>query len=263
MKIKNKYKIMAGSLLVLLGLTFQDCRVVQASETSVRPRLIMTTSPVEEYEARRELGLMDVEIRPDENLEYSAGNVLDSVVQINCGGSIGSGTVVYADKDRIVIASNKHVLLFDVVAKVYFDDTTYVEGTILGLSEQYDVGFVEIAVDKLSSEQIRSMKRVMLSKENDSRLANGSPLFLMGSTDGVAANIYKGVVISTWEFISDLNNYMMKSNCYAKPGMSGGAAFDAYGNYIGMITGGNEEFTVCVPLDTIVDEFARIVDKNK
>ena len=71
-----------------------------------------------------------------------------------------------------------------------------------------------------------------------------------GTGTGIADQSYIGVVSDTSAYIEDLGQNMMYCMCYAQAGMSGGGMFDAYGNLIGMVTGGtqqNETVSVSLP----------------
>ena len=80
----------------------------------------------------------------------------------------------------------------------------------------------------------------------------------MGSTDGVACNIYEGMVADPWYYFDEFGSYMIYNYCKAKAGMSGGGTYDEHGHCVGMITGGHDEETASLPVQNILEEWNKL-----
>lgn len=246
----------------MLLCAYQKTLKVQAYHPDmVNKRLIQTTTPMEEYEGLLFLGLLETDLLTEENVDETVKNVSDSIVKIYVNGYVGSGVIFDVTKDYLMIVSNKHLLMYDVVGEIAVDDSSLLQGNVIGVSDQYDVGFISVSSNQLTTKEQDSIKKVNREQQKYDELNIGSTIIQIGSTDGVASNVYSGTVVNTWEFIGELNSFMLHNRCYAKPGMSGGGVFDGYGNFMGIITAGKKDQTVCLPLSIITSEYENIIKK--
>ena len=203
-------------------------------------------------------------------------NIRPSVVQIHVGSTYGGGSIWKIGSDDIEIITNRHVIQnFAAQAQtdvnsnyVTFFDGEAARVELIGVSAQYDVGLVKVPVSELTEAELCSLRSVRIDEAAWQKVAEGTTLFCVHSQDimrngpdddlvvadgtgtGIADQSYIGVVSDTSAYIEDLGQNMMYCMCYAQAGMSGGGMFDAYGNLIGMVTGGtqqNETVSVSLP----------------
>ena len=215
----------------------------------------------------------------NEDTSASFENIRPGVVQIHVGNIYGGGTVWQITANGIIIVSNRHVLEnFAAQARqdvnsnyVTFFDGEAARAELIGLSAEYDVGFVRVPLSELSDAQLCTLRSARIDTEAYAEVRSGTTIFCVHSLDeirrgpdddavimdgkgtGIADQSYAGVVSDPDAYIEDLGQNMMYSMCYAEPGMSGSGMYDGYGNLIGMVTGGTEQNEmISVPLPDIL-----------
>lgn len=259
--IKNKSILnLLNKIAYVLILTFLLCLFgagrAQAGESG--GHLIQTTTEKEEKQALLNLKLLDAEAGMEENVQKAEQENRPCVVRISMGAFYGSGVILDIAEDGVVIATNKHVLQYGDTGRVAFEKGFEAEGRVWAVSGSYDVGFLTVPWEELSVEEFRRLRKVAVSRACGEELAYGDEIFIIGSEDAAADCAYEGSVIDAWWYIEDFGSYMIYTDCYGKPGMSGGGTFDAHGHYIGMLTGGNGENTASLPLNVILEEYERL-----
>lgn len=252
-RIRNKFmfSVMIWIFCLLLG-------GLGAFAEEKRP-LIQTTTPKEEFQGMVNLGLLFTPINEGGKISESIQNVLDGIVQIQEGIYRGSGTIVSVREDSVIVASNKHLLSHQEFAAVKFHNGEKANGRRLAMSDAYDLGFLTVDISNWDYEQRAKLRCVVYSAEKESRLKAGDAMFVVGSTDGVAVNIYQGSVADPWYYFDEFDSYMVYNYCNAKGGMSGGGTFDRSGYYIGMITGGIDGETASLPAKIIQSEMQKLI----
>lgn len=223
-------------------------------------RLIQTMSEQDEYEGLLHLGMLETPILAEEDIAAAYENVKPCIVKMNIGNLYGSGVILKLQEDVVTIVSCRHLLEYADASgaiEVSFTDGYQVIGKVTFTSEQYDIGFAEVQVSEIPIWTLKKLRQAVASKEAFQNVIAGTEMFHAGSTDGVGATMYGGVVADPWQFFPEFNSFMMHNYCNGKPGMSGGGTFDAYGNFIGMISGGLGEETASLPLSVILEEFNR------
>ena len=245
---------MAAFVVVML---FLPAGRAYASKQPPGP-LIQTTTPEDEW-----MGLVHLELlRTPENyngdMSQSIRNVMPAVVQIRTGNFLGSGIILEIGEESLLIASNRHQLAGQEFSLVRLYNGAEVSARRLYLSETLDVGFVLADISQLSYERRARLRSVSVKGGCNSQLAKGSEIFMVGSTDGVASNISEGIVADPWYYFDEFGSHMIYNYCRAKPGMSGGGTFDIHGHCVGMITGGHDDETASLPMESILAERSRI-----
>lgn len=164
---------------------------------------------------------------------------------------------------QIIIATCKHLLQEMGNPKVVIADNIY-EAEVIGMSEQYDLGFIQVVTKKEQALTYERFEQATFPKtQQDWKEATylGTDVYQYSAKDKDSTEYYEGYV-SGYEFIPEFNNDMLVTKCYAQAGMSGGGVFDETGILLGMISGGadpNEsEFTYCLPSYIIQEEFAQL-----
>lgn len=225
--------------------------------------LVQTTTQEEEYSALVNLELLHTAVNDNGDMAQSVQNVLPSVVKLQTGSFCGSGIILEVRKDSLLIASNRHQLQSREFSAVKLYNGEVVSGRCVFLSETYDLGFLEADISALSYEKRGELRAVTLSEPCEDALKHGTPMFFVGSTDGVACNIYEGTIADPWYYFDEFGSYMIYNYCKAKAGMSGGGTYDEHGHCIGMITGGVDEETASLPIQFIREEWNYYVNQQQ
>ena len=195
------------------------------------------------------------------NVEQAFQNVLCTCVRVQGDGHYGSGSVYRIEENSIVIVTNKHVIqYFGENSYVTFFDGRKAEAEVLGNSENYDVGFLEVAFEQLQEEEIFCYRAICADVGRYNDLMKNDCFFMIDMASEVnSPKKYLGNVVESRKYLADYDVEMFYGDAYTKPGMSGCGLFDAYGNYIAMLSGGTEYLEVAaVPVDVIADEYEKI-----
>ena len=176
------------------------------------------------------------------NMELAYQLAKRSVTGIEIDNSVGNGIIWRIQEDKVVVVTNRHLLDNGIKAQVFFCDGSSAAAKILGCSQQYDIGFLEIDIRDISKNAIREIYEavpVMYNLEDDYEMdlfnnqMTGLDIIQLGMD-----LVYKGK-ISKVSFVPVFNTHVIESECYSKAGMSGGGMFDVEGRFIGMISGGD------------------------
>lgn len=253
-------QLSAAGMLLLAGMLISlmfPVQTVFAEEVPLGP-LIQTTTPKEEYLGLVHLDLLQTDENKTGEIALSVQNVLPSIVRIQTGNFTGSGIILEVQEDTLLIASNRHQLISREFSGIQLFNGEVVSGRRIYLSQQYDVGFVLADISSLSYESRSELRCVRIKEACEKSLTRGTKMFLIGSADGVACNIYQGTVADPWYYFDEFGSYMIYNYCMAKAGMSGGGTYDEHGHCIGMITGGYEDETASLPMELIREEWKKL-----
>lgn len=253
-------------------------------ETERHP-LIQTTDVREEYEALFHLGFLDTEewksasFLQEENIaavseyawfmellgrESAYEKARSSVVQIRIGSYYGSGVLWDIREERLMIVSNAHLLKEGKQGQITFRTGVSIEGTVTGISDTRDIGFLEVPLGELEREDWFFLRFAGKDLENYSTLLPGDDIFVIGSASGAGEDYYEGTIGNVSYYFPEFQSDMLYGYCEAMPGMSGGGTFDKEGNFIGMLTAGTEENEIAsLPVGIMLEEYERIVEENK
>lgn len=126
----------------------------------------------------------------------------------------------------------------------------------MGCSDKYDMGFLRVKFSDLGDYTVDSCRNVRYNETEFGNLGPGDDLFILGSADYPAGNLFYGIIGSPSVYMEDFGTEMLWAYCEVKPGMSGSGVFDQDGCLIGIVCGGNEEKEAAVlPLDKILEEW--------
>lgn len=190
----------------------------------------------------------DEEIQED---AFELSEVLGSCVRIQVEGHHGSGSIYQLLEDEIIIVTNCHVLQ-------YWNEDSYVtffngavgSGKVMAVSEQADIGFLNIQTAFLVAEELEGLHAI---NESDCILTRGDTLYMVDiASDVWRPEVYEGQVLEPLIFLEEFGMEMLYGESSFKPGMSGCGVFDREGKYVGMLTAGTDENEIAaVPLDDI------------
>lgn len=228
-------------------------------DTSYGP-LIQTTTFQSDFEAMVHLDLFSTVKQCEKDLQQAYENVVCSAVRIDVSGYYGSGSIFKITKEEMIIVSNAHVLEYwDENSFVTLSDGRVVSGTVMFLSADYDVGFLKIPIQEFLYEDLFTYRSVRSFDRNITEVMAGEEFLVIDVVEDLyLPEMYEGIINDTWYYIEEFNNNMLHGYCVGYPGMSGSGMFDAYGNYIGMVTGGNLGGELAgVPLNIILQEYKK------
>lgn len=235
-----------------------------AKNTTLYPylggRLIQATDPGQEFEGKAVLGLLSARGNKNDSLQDISGLVKPAIVRLHTGNLTGSGIIISLERDRALIASNKHQLSPSLYSEVTLFSGKKLKGIRSYLSDSYDLGFLEVDLSPLSFEERLDLRTIYYDDKITCK--KGDFMFVIGSADGVAANVFEGIVADPMYYFPEFGSHMVYGHCRAKAGMSGGGAFNREGCCIGMITGGIDDETASLPIAFIFDEVKQFYGKE-
>ncbi len=229
------------------------------------PHLIQTVTERDLFEGMLALGFLECTVLRTDDCDKAYGNVQDGIVQIIMDGAYGSGVVWEMTPEQVVIATNKHVLAYweDRESYVRFAKGYEAKATIVGISPQYDVGFLAVENQESDYLELERIRYVHKDLEAYQELKTGDMIFCVGADAAVSAeseaNYYQGSIGDMWRYIEEFEGYMIYGYGYAREGMSGGGTFDARGNLIGIFSGATEGGeTASVPLPLVMEAYEQV-----
>lgn len=234
---------------------------VRAAEVQA-PHLIQTVTEQDIFEGRLALGFLESPVLAEGDCSAAYENVKNCIVRIHMGNAYGSGVVFQITPETVIIVTNKHVLSYweDSVSYVQFQQGYFTQAEILGVSGEHDIGFLTVDIREFDYQELETLQYVHWDLDRYQAIQAGDALFCTGAGDEMEEDVtdtfYPGSVGDMNYYIDDFGESMIYGYGYAREGMSGGGTFDAYGNFIGMISGatmGGE--TASVPLPAILDAY--------
>ncbi len=207
----------------------------------------------------------------------SNSQVVDpSITDPSIYGSFGSGCIWEYDENTILVATNYHVISQVVTKKalgyVVFYNGVISEFTVEAFDDDADCAFLSVDSSCMDEDELKQLRCVVPYDSQTTVLSAEEPMFVIhskeimrqdlvsGNTTGMIADTsYAGYIMEPSVYVSALLQDMLYCRCSADAGMSGGPTFDAYGHYIGMLTGATDQGeTVSVLLSDVEEIYSRI-----
>lgn len=261
---RNRFSAMIGSIVVFIAVAFTASLSVRAE--GIPPHLIQAVTEQDIYEGMLALGYLTTPVLEEEDCEKAYENVKDCVVRIQMGNAHGSGIIWELMPEKVVIATNKHVLDYwrEENSFVHFPQGFDVDAQILGASEQFDVGFVAVDCSRFVYEELQKIRCARVDMDVYNGLRQGEMMFLVDSgSETDEMQYYEGTVEDPYRYIADFDAYMLYGYGFAKAGMSGGGTFDGHGFLIGMTTAGTlQNETAGVPLPDIIAAYEEVLQNT-
>lgn len=202
-----------------------------------------------------------------------------SVVKVVVKDAAGSGIIWKVD-DGIVVVSSRHLLMRDVEAEVTFCGGETAKAKALGYSQQYDIGFFQVAQEEVSDCILRNIYEAvpaLYETETQSDRNRFADLYsdrqvlqIGAMLDEQVANCSVGT-IRDLNFVPLFNTTVLETECFSRAGMSGGGVFDDNGKLLGMISGGDVPegadrreagLTYSIPCVLIAGEYEEIAGRQ-
>lgn len=234
--------------------------------------LIQTTSFEDEYLGSVRLGAFTMPVSETEDAEKMYEEASKCVVRIVMRQYAGSGLIWRFEEEGMVLVSNRHLLREAAYGTVTFINGDELQAEVLGFSQAYDIGFLFISREALTSDVLRECYQVRLYESLSENMHSGIladiQVAQIGSAQGVAADRSKGQLIGK-EYVPEFQNDMLVTKCYARAGMSGGGVYDEKGRLLGMIAGGDvdnynmvrdSQITYSISVEDIEEVYESVMD---
>ena len=260
----SRFSAMIGSIALSIAVAFTASLSAHAAE--LPPHLIQAVTEQDIYEGMLALGYLRTPVLETENCGQAYENVKNCIVRIQMGRAHGSGIIWELYPEKVVVATNKHVLDYwkEENSFVHFPDQFDVDASLLGVSEKFDVGFLVIDCGQFTYEELQKFQCARIDAEVYDGLQQGDMMFLIDpGSETNEMQYYEGTVEDAYHYIEDFDAYMLYGHGFARAGMSGGGAFDGRGYLIGMTTGGTlRNETASVPLSDIVEAYEEVMQNT-
>lgn len=146
----------------------------------------------------------------------------------------GSGVIIGEDEERLLIATNNHVVEGTESLIVGFSDGTDAEAAIVGSNAGKDLAVVSVMKSALTEDTLSAIHVAALGDSAATRI--GEPVIAIGNALGYGQSLTVGYV-SAKEKPVTINNAsinMIQTDAAINEGNSGGALFDLQGKLIGI-----------------------------
>lgn len=252
-----------GFRFIILCLLLSSMQVQAASYLqTLPPHLIQSVSEQEIYEGMIALGMLECPVLEKADCSKAYENVKNCIVRIGMGNAHGSGLIWKLEADRVIVATNKHVLDYwqEEDSYLYFPQGYYMDAELVGVSDEYDVGFLAVDNGQFAYRELEQLRSVSVHLPVYEQLVQGEEIFCVGAGPEVGELLfYEAQLEETRRYIADFDAYMLYGYGFARTGMSGGGIFDGYGNLIGMVTGGTLQNEIAgIPLTDLVKVYEGI-----
>ncbi len=258
------FSILCPLLMIVAPLSVEAAPQDGPVKDSVPPHLIQTVTQQDLYEGMIALDMLQCPVLKEPDCEKAFENVKSCVVRVNMGNAYGSGILWEMTADQVIVATNRHVLAYwqETDSFLYFQQGYYMEAEILGVSEQYDVGFLSVDNGQFTYDELEGLQSAAADMAVYEQLKQGDGIFCVGAGPGPEVGellFHTAVLEDRARYIADFGTDMLYGHGFARTGMSGGGIFDEYGHLIGMVTGGTLQNEVAgVPLPVISEAYQEI-----
>lgn len=148
----------------------------------------------------------------------------------------GSGVIIDATSDQILILTNYHVVENTNELSVKFIDDESYDAKIIGVSERKDIAVVSVSKKKMKSSTLEQIKIATLGSSDELKVGNG--IIAIGNALGYGQSVTMGIVSALNREVStdDYVQKMIQIDAPINGGNSGGALFNSKGEVVGINT---------------------------
>lgn len=146
----------------------------------------------------------------------------------------GSGVLIGEDEERLLIATNNHVVEGTDSITVAFFDNTDVEAQIVGTNGSNDLAVVSVKKADIAEDTLKKLKIAELGDSNVTRV--GEPAIAIGNALGYGQSVTVGYIsaLNKTVTINNASIKMIQTDAAINEGNSGGALFNLQGQLIGI-----------------------------
>jgi len=240
------------TILPILAMLTMIAGCSKQAQTEVYQVKTITTNS--ELYAFLNLELLAMPVYTQEEPEKVEENAVKSVVRLDFGTNSGCGIIWDINNTSVIIVSNRHLLEINPEVQVTFKGGVTAPGEVNWISDENDVGFLVVKLSDLGKEHLTDYK--MVGNTLSTEIEAGENVVQVGADQQGGYHTYEGIVANPSEYIESFQTEMVHTYCYAEPGMSGGALFDAKGYLAGMISGGaGDNDTVSISAEVLKQEY--------
>ena len=228
--------------------------------------------------AEIEQNVTDIDADTTLTVEEVAEKCMSSVVSINVvgeytyygitqeGQSAGSGFIVGMDDEKLLIATNYHVVADELSVSVQFVDGESAEASVQGKKVSMDLAVLSVNIADIKPETLNAITVAELG-DSDS-LKVGQQVVAIGNALGYGQSVTTGVVSALNREVlveSGETGYFIQTDAAINPGNSGGALIDMNGKVIGINSnklGGTtvEGIGYAIPISDARDIIEKLMD---
>ena len=153
--------------------------------------------------------------------------------------SAGSGEIIGAPDDKLIIATNQHVIADSTTLSVAFVDESAASAYVLGEDASTDLAVIAVNKSDLSESTLEAIRVIAIGSSDE--LAVGESVVAIGNALGYGQSVSAGVVSAKNRVLADENGNMegtdeglIQTDAAINPGNSGGALLNMKGELIGI-----------------------------
>ncbi len=191
------------------------------------------------------------------NKQKPENRIFPTMVHIFDGEYRGNGSILEKNKDEVILVTTKHLLENGDVTSVVFFDETEATGKVVYVSIEHDIGFVSVSREQLTKECFGQIDEVDYSEKKYKKLKQDDFMQYAYLKESGFCALEKGRIGNPYWYVETFSDYTLYNYCEAVPGMSGCGTFDKNGRYIGMLIGGYDNESACLPLGVVIDEYKK------
>ena len=153
--------------------------------------------------------------------------------------SAGSGEIIGETDDKLIIATNQHVIADSTTLSVAFVDESAASAYVLGEDASTDLAVIAVNKSDLSESTLEAIRVIAIGSSDE--LAVGESVVAIGNALGYGQSVSAGVVSAKNRVLADENGNMegtdeglIQTDAAINPGNSGGALLNMKGELIGI-----------------------------
>lgn len=189
-------------------------------------------------------------------------SIYPTMVSIVAGKSVGNGSIYQINKEELILVTTKHLLEEEETVTVKFTNFETAQGKVIAVSKEHDVGFVEVKRSLLTKETQKSIHAISCDSKHYGKLKQDDVMRYGVFTKEGILEIKEGKIGNPNWYVEEFSEYCLYNYCEATPGMSGCGSFLKDGTYIGMLLGGYDNESACLPITTIEETYHQLCDMD-
>ena len=169
-------------------------------------------------------------------------DVKGTCVSLQTSKLSGQGNVLSIVGSEVRVITARHVVEYADSVSVSFENEVIGNGVVDYLSDQYDFAIVRLDVDEIPS-------RMSVVEFPEQKLLYEESVVMLPMFDKYVI----GNVVELEGYFPEFNSNLNRHQMVVEPGMSGAGIFDVFGYYEGILVGGQEDESVSLPYDVILE----------